>query len=74
VSERYVTRREGVKLVNDELGIPLSLSVVEKDACLGRGPVPAATYGSRHLYVPDEFLRYARTKIRDRALSATEAA
>jgi hypothetical protein len=62
-TERYVTRREGVKLVNTTLGIPLSLPTVEKDACLGVGPVPAATYGNKHLYTPEEFLRYAQSRI-----------
>jgi hypothetical protein len=61
--ERYVTRREGVKLVNETLGIPLTKSVVDKDAHLGRGPKPAAFYGPKHLYTPEEFLRYARGRI-----------
>lgn len=60
---RYVTRREGVRLVREELGIPLSLSVVNKDACRGTGPVVAATYGPKHLYTPEEFLRYAQGRI-----------
>ena len=63
MTTRYVTRREGVKLVNEQLGIPLSLSTVEKDACLGVGPVPAASYGPKHLYTPEEFLRYAQNRI-----------
>jgi hypothetical protein len=63
MSTKYVTRREGVRLVNDKLGIPLSMSTVEKDACLGVGPTPAATYGPKHLYTPEEFLRYAQARI-----------
>jgi hypothetical protein len=61
--ERYVTRREGVELVKQQLGIPLTKSVVDKDAHLGRGPKPAALYGHVHLYTPEEFLRYARNRI-----------
>jgi hypothetical protein len=61
--EKYVTRKAGVELVRTTLGIPLSKSTVEKDACLGRGPKPAAKYGSKCLYHPEEFLRYARERL-----------
>lgn len=61
--EKYVTRREGVELVRSQLGIPLSLATVERDAYLGRGPEPDALYGKTHLYKPEKFLEYARNRI-----------
>ena len=62
--EKYVTRVGLVELVNKELGIPLSLSVLNKDACQGRGPKVAARYGNKDLYLPEEGLRYARSRIK----------
>jgi hypothetical protein len=60
---RYVTRRDGVKLVREQLGVPLTKSTVDKDSHLGRGPKPVAKYGPKHLYTPEEFLRYARERV-----------
>jgi hypothetical protein len=62
-TEKYVTRRAGVKLVNEVLSIPLSLSTLNKDSYLGRSPKPAAKYGPKDLYSPEEFLRYARERL-----------
>ena len=74
MSEKYVTRREGVRLVNETRGIPLTVSTVDKDSCLNRGPVPAAKYGRVDLYTPEEFLRYAETKVKPRPDTHGEAA
>jgi hypothetical protein len=60
---QYVTRRGGVELVRQKTGIPLSKSTVDKDCHLGRGPKPVAKYGPKHLYEPEEFLRYARARV-----------
>ena len=60
---KYITRREGARLAQDKLGIPLSKSVIDKDAATGRGPKPSALYGRRHLYTVEEFCRYARERI-----------
>ncbi len=59
----FVTREEGCKLVADRLGIPLKLSAVEKAAHAGKGPKPAARYGKRILYRPDEFLEWAKSRV-----------
>src|SRR5262249_56534567 len=69
---KFVTRKGGVKLAN-ELGIPLRLSRVNKDAHYGVGPKPAAKYGPAHLYDPAEFLRYAETCCKPVEVSPTAA-
>jgi len=56
------TRREGVKLVNDQ-GIPMSLGRVNKDSMDGIGPQPAGRYGPTFLYTPEEFIRYATERV-----------
>jgi len=71
---QYVTRRDGVKLVRETTGIPLSMSTVDKDCHLGRGPKPVAKYGPKHLYEPEEFLRYALSRIVKLAPSEAEPA
>src|SRR5262245_31558862 len=64
--QKYVTRKEGVKLVR-ERGIPLTINRVNKDAMDGCGPAPAGKYGPGYLYTPEEFLRYAHDRIVKRA-------
>ena len=60
--KKFVTRREGVKLANDQ-GIPLSIGRVNKDSMDGIGPQPAGRYGPTFLYSPQEFLRYAVERV-----------
>jgi hypothetical protein len=59
----FVTREQGCKLVQAQLGIPLKLSFVEKAACKGIGPEVAAHYGKRVLYRPDDFLAWAESLV-----------
>ena len=66
MSEKYVTRREGVRLVREQ-GIPLTIGRVNKDSMLGCGPTPAGRYGPGYLYTPEEFLRYATDHVVKRA-------
>jgi hypothetical protein len=56
---KYVTRRSGVKLVNERHGIPLKKSRVDKASSLGRGPKAIAHYGPTELYLEEEFVRWA---------------
>jgi len=65
-TERYVTRREGVALVREQLNIPLTMGRVNKDSADGIGPVAVGKYGPRDMYTPEEFLRYARDRIAKR--------
>jgi hypothetical protein len=64
--KKFVTRREGVKLANDQ-GIPLSIGRVNKDSMDGIGPQPAGRYGPTYLYSPEEFLRYAVERVQKNA-------
>ena len=64
--KKFVTRREGVKLANDQ-GIPLSIGRVNKDSMDGIGPPPAGRYGPTYLYNPEEFLRYAVERVQKSA-------
>ena len=61
--EKFVTRLEGIALVKEQLGIPLSLSTVNKDVHFGRGPIADAKYGNKDLYKPTTFLNYALNRI-----------
>jgi hypothetical protein len=63
-TERYVTRKTGRELARQETGVDIGPSTINKDCMLGRGPKAAARYGKRELYLPEEFLRYARSKIK----------
>jgi hypothetical protein len=68
--KKFVTRREGVKLANDQ-GIPLSIGRVNKDAMDGIGPQPAGRYGPVYLYEPSEFMRYATERVLKNAPEVT---
>ena len=63
ITEKYVTRLGIVDLVNKELGVPITLSTVNKDTHYGRGPIPVARYGNKDLYTPEEALRYGRSRV-----------
>lgn len=56
-----LTRKDAVKFVNDELGIPLKASTLAKKAMRGEGPRPASYYGKVELHT--------RKSIRDWALT-----
>lgn len=45
-----LTRKDAIKFINDELGIPVAESTLDKKAMKGEGPTPAAYYGKRELY------------------------
>jgi hypothetical protein len=59
-----VTRKTGIELVREELGIPLTKSNVDKAAMNGTGPKPAARFGNCDLYRPREFLDWARSLVK----------
>jgi hypothetical protein len=67
---KFITRREGVRLANEQ-GIPISIGRVNKDCMEGIGPQPAGKYGPVHLYAPEEFMRYAETRVRQHAPDAS---
>ena len=58
-----LTRRQAVELIRSELGVPLGLSKIEKDAMDGRGPRPRARYGRHFLYDRADVLDYGRSLI-----------
>jgi hypothetical protein len=58
-----VTRKQAVELIRAELGVPLGLSKIEKDAMDGCGPRPRARYGRHFLYDRDDVLAYGRSLI-----------
>jgi hypothetical protein len=69
-ARKFITRREGVRLANEQ-GIPISIGRVNKDCMDGIGPQPAGKYGPVHLYAPEEFMRYAETRVRQHAPDAS---
>ena len=74
MSEKFVTRPEGVALVRSALGIPLSLSTMNKDIMLGRGPKRDARYGNKDLYYPETILQYAMSRLVKRTPEDSTAA
>jgi hypothetical protein len=71
-NERLLTRREAIELVRTELGIPIGLSTFQCGQrklapCNQRStfaaPAPAARYGRRYLYRPDDIRAWGRRLI-----------
>jgi hypothetical protein len=48
----FLTRRTGVKFVNEKLGVPLTKSTFDKRAMKGQTPRPDKFYGKTELYRP----------------------
>lgn len=59
--EPYLTREEIAATAKAELGIPLTLSAINKAAADGRGPKPVARYGNAYLYEKGPALEWARS-------------
>ncbi len=59
-----LTTDKVAELIRQKLGAPCPVSRIVQDRHRGRGPKPAAMYGRRHLYTPDEALAYGRTLIK----------
>ncbi len=57
-----LTRKHGVDRLR-EVGIPITLSTMNKHCAAGTGPEPAGVFGSRDLYEEDELLRWAQARI-----------
>jgi len=59
-----ITRKAGVELAREKLGIPISIWTVNRAAVDGTGPKPVAKYGNKQdLYRPAEFLKWARSLV-----------
>lgn len=63
MTEPLLTRTQLVERVRAELGIPLTMSTIEKAAMHGKGPEPAATYGKTYLYEKETAFAWARSLI-----------
>jgi len=60
----YVTADDAVMLVREKTGIPFTRSRLHKDSMRGIAPKPAAVYGNRYLWRPEDVLRYAKTLVK----------
>jgi hypothetical protein len=63
MTEPLLTRHQVVERVNAELGIPITLSTIEKAGMKRTGPKPAANYGKAYLYEKEAAFAWARTLI-----------
>jgi len=63
IDEPLLTTDKVAELIQQKLGAPCPPSRITQDRHLGRGPKPAAKYGRRLLYTPEEALNYGRTLI-----------
>jgi hypothetical protein len=59
--ERYLTRREVVEVIRNELGVPVSESRLDKDAMLGLTPRPVAFFGRQRLYRRRDAISYGKS-------------
>jgi hypothetical protein len=54
-----LTRKDGVQFIRDELGIPLSSSLLDKKCMSGEGPDVAGYWGKRELYTRQQLREWA---------------
>ena len=54
-----LTRNDGVQFIRDELGIPLSPSLLNKKCMCGEGPDVAGYWGKRELYTRQNLREWA---------------
>jgi hypothetical protein len=59
--EPLMTRAQIIESVRAELGIPITVSTIEKAGMNGTGPQPVARYGKTLLYEKQPALDWART-------------
>lgn len=62
--EPYLTREQIAETAKTELGIPLTLSGINKAAADGRGPKPAARFGNSFLYERAAALEWCRSLVK----------
>jgi hypothetical protein len=62
--EALLTVDGAVKLINEQLGIPIPRSRLHKDSATGRAPRPDAIYGKRYLWRPEKILAYGRSLLK----------
>jgi hypothetical protein len=62
--EKLVALDDAVELIREETGIPITRSRIHKDSALGIAPKPAATFGRRYLWRPEDIIAYARGLIK----------
>ena len=55
-----LTRKQLAETAKRRLGIPLTVSRIEKLAMVGKGPPVAAKYGNTHLHEEEAGLEWAR--------------
>jgi hypothetical protein len=71
-NELLVSIDDAVALIRKETGIPITKSRIHKDSAKCVAPKPAAIFGRRYLWRPNEMVAYARTLIQP--VVGTEAA
>jgi len=58
------TRREAVKFLKEQHGIPLTYSTLKKLCALGEGPEPDECWGRYELFTGDTLLSWVRKRLR----------
>jgi hypothetical protein len=71
-NSKYLTRKELCKFLQAH-GFPISMSFLNKISApsLAEGPPVAAQWGSRPLYLPDQAIAWAQSRLRRPRNSAT---
>jgi hypothetical protein len=69
-NELLVGIDDAVALIREQTGIPITKSRIHKDSAKGIAPKPAATFGRRYLWHPNEMVAYARTLIKPAGAAA----
>jgi len=67
-ADRLLTRAEVAAFLTDQ-GFPISRSTLDKLCMTSRseGPPPQGVWGHRHLYNPQDVLRWAKSRFRSAA-------
>jgi hypothetical protein len=63
-NEALVTVDGAVKLIREEIGVPIPRSRLHRDSAAGRAPAPDMVYGKTYLYRPAKIRAYGRSLIK----------
>lgn len=59
----FLTRAQIVEVAQAELGIPITISTIEKAGMKGTGPTVAARYGKQHLHKKSAAMEWVKSLI-----------
>ena len=73
MQDRYLTRRQSAAFLDDQLGLKISFSQLQKLAVVGGGP-EYEIFGNKAVYKPTTLIEWAMAKLRAPRRSTSETA